>query len=152
LTVVGRPFRILEATARLRLGRASRRDCLVSVAEALLAVLDGELGGLPRRISRAPRSALRGDGSLLGHPGDLIRRLRAPIGLVRGLRCDLGQALGELRSSRGVAPPHQQLARAQSLVVHAYKLADLNVPARASKPRRRYSAAKTDRVSTKARV
>ena len=150
--VVGRPFRILEATARLRLGRASRQDCLLRVAQALLAVLDGELGGLPRRLSRAPRSALRGDGSLLGHPGDLIRRQRAAIGPVCGLRCDLGQALSELRSSRGVAPPNQQLARAQSLVVHADKRADPSVRQGQWATTARYRAAKTGLVSTKARV
>ena len=62
LTVVGLLFRILEATARLRLGTASSHEGLVRVAQALLAVLDGEFCGLPRRISCAPHSALGDDG------------------------------------------------------------------------------------------
>ena len=90
-------MRLVVATARLHLGRARRHKHLV--------------GGLPRGFTCALRGAIRGTGSLLGHPGDLIGRERAPIGLVRGKRCDLGQALGELGGSRRVSPLRQQLFR-----------------------------------------
>ena len=127
LTVVRPAFRPVVATARVRLGGARNHELLVRDAQALLAVLDREVGGLPRRMSRAPRSTLRSDGSLLGHPGDLIGGQRAPIGLVRGLQRDLGQALRELRGSRRVAPLRQQLARGWLFVVHVPKDGGLNV-------------------------
>ena len=69
---IGRQFRLVVATARLRLGRAGGHERLVRDGQALLTVLDSEIGGLPRRLSCRQRSALRGDSSLFGHPGDLI--------------------------------------------------------------------------------